>query len=117
MIEPSPSKNHKNKLDWERKAIGVCLLGRSGTTIKVPSFRERLRMDTKTLHFRMERFDDEDGVYYVIEGANIGIVTDGETIEQALRNLREAVELYFDDEEIEELPAIEVTLAVTEAYA
>jgi predicted RNase H-like HicB family nuclease len=51
------------------------------------------------LHFRMERHDDEAGVYYVVEGVEIAVVTDGETIEEALRNLREAVELYYDDDD------------------
>ncbi len=35
------------------------------------------------LHFRMERHTDE-GVYYVISGVEIKLVTDGETIEDAL---------------------------------
>ncbi len=39
----------------------------------------------QTLHFHLERFDD-DGIYYVISGEEVGIVTDGETIEEALRN-------------------------------
>lgn len=55
-------------------------------------------MAENKLHFRMERHDDEDGVYYVVEGVEIALVTDGETIEEALRHLREAVELYYEDE-------------------
>ena len=65
----------------------------------------------------MERHSDDDGVYYVIEGADIALVTEGETIELALKKLREAVELYYDDEESFQLPQIEVRVAVTEAYA
>ena len=34
------------------------------------------------LHFRMERHTD-DGVYYVISGVEIALVTDGATIEEA----------------------------------
>ncbi len=52
-------------------------------------------MTDQTLHFRMERFDDEDGIYYVISGVEELIVTDGETIEEALDNLREAIEVHF----------------------
>lgn len=68
------------------------------------------------LHFRMERHEDE-GIYYVIEGVEIALVTDGKTIEQALRNLREAVELYFEGEGVPVLPRLEVHFEVTEAYA
>lgn len=73
-------------------------------------------MPDKTLHFKMFRYDDE-GVYYVIEGIEIALVTEGDTIEDALRNLREAVELYFEDEDLTELPRLEVSFEVTEAYA
>jgi predicted RNase H-like HicB family nuclease len=69
------------------------------------------------LHFRMERHDDEDGVYYVVNGVEIAVVTDGETIEEALRNLRAAVELYYEGDGLAELPRLEVTMEVTEAYA
>ncbi len=69
------------------------------------------------LHFRMERHDDEDGVYYVISGLDISLVTDGDTIEDALRNLREAIELYYEGDTISELPRLEVSFEVTEDYA
>lgn len=45
----------------------------------------------------MERFDDEDGVYFVITGIEIALVTEGKTMEEAVANLREAVALYFND--------------------
>jgi predicted RNase H-like HicB family nuclease len=59
------------------------------------------------LHFDLERHDD-DGVYYVISGCEIALTTDGETIEEALRNLREAVELYFEGDQLSTSPSIEV---------
>lgn len=74
-------------------------------------------MPGNTLHFRMERHDDEDGIYYVISGDDISLVTDGETIEDALRNLREAVELYYEGDELAEMPRIEVSFEVTKDYA
>jgi predicted RNase H-like HicB family nuclease len=58
------------------------------------------------LHFRMERHDDE-GVYYVINGVEIALTTDGDTIEEALRNLREAVELYYEGDGLPQLPRLE----------
>ncbi|MHB8630248.1 MAG: type II toxin-antitoxin system HicB family antitoxin [Aggregatilineales bacterium] len=51
----------------------------------------------ETVHFRLERYDD-DGVYYVIEGVELALVTDGRTIEEAVRHLRDVVELYYEDE-------------------
>ncbi|KAB2866983.1 MAG: type II toxin-antitoxin system HicB family antitoxin [Anaerolineae bacterium] len=69
-----------------------------------------------TLHFHIERFDD-DGVYYVVSGVEIALTTDGETLEEALRNLREAVELYFEGDNLPKLPKIEVNIEVTAEYA
>ena len=68
------------------------------------------------LHFDMERHSDE-GIYYVINGVEIALTTDGETIEEALRNLREAVELYFEGDELPQLPHLEVRFEVTAEYA
>ncbi len=68
------------------------------------------------LHFRMERHDDE-GIYYVISGIEIALTTDGETIEEALRNLPEAVGLYFEGDNLTVIPRIEATFEVTAEYA
>lgn len=40
----------------------------------------------------------EDGVY-IAEGVNVSIVTDGKTFEELTTNIREAVSLYFEDED------------------
>lgn len=56
-----------------------------------------------TLHFHAERHDD-DGIYYVVAGEEIALVTEGNTLEEALRNLREAVELYFEGDDWSTLP-------------
>ena len=58
--------------------------------------------EPNVLHFQIERYDDEDGVYYTVNGVEIAVVTDGETLEEALRNLREAVELYFEGDDLPE---------------
>ena len=68
------------------------------------------------LHFQMERHADA-GVYYVISGIEIALTTEGDTIEEALRNLREAVELYFEGDQLPQLPRLEVHFEVTEEYA
>ena len=62
------------------------------------------------LHFRMERRDDE-GIYYVINRVEIALTTDGETIEETLRNPREAVELYYEGDNLPQLPRLEVFAA------
>lgn len=59
-------------------------------------------MDERVLRFRMERYDDEDGTYYVINGEEIALVTDGKSIEEALRSLRAAVELYYEGDDLPE---------------
>ncbi len=41
----------------------------------------------------------EDGVY-TADGGNFGIVTQGETLDILLKNIKEAVELYFEDEPV-----------------
>lgn len=40
----------------------------------------------------------EDGVYTAV-GANVPIVTDGESFEELTANLQEAIDLYFEDED------------------
>jgi predicted RNase H-like HicB family nuclease len=74
-------------------------------------------MQPKDLRFVMVRHDDEDGVYFVIEGVEIALVAEGATIDEALRNLREAVELYYEGDELSHFPRLELTFEVTEAYA
>jgi predicted RNase H-like HicB family nuclease len=64
-------------------------------------------MTPEVLHFTLARHEDQ-GVYYVISGVEIALVTDGPTIKAALRNLREAVELYFEGDNLPELPHLEV---------
>ncbi len=64
-------------------------------------------MNNDILNFRLERHDDEDGIYYVVTGDEIALVTDGESIEEALRNLREAIELYYEGDGRDSLPLIE----------
>ena len=44
----------------------------------------------------------EDGVY-VADGVNVPVVTDGKTFEELQGNIKEAVELYFEGEDLNEL--------------
>jgi len=38
--------------------------------------------------------------FYIAECIDIDVITQGETIDEAIGNLREAVDLYFEDEDI-----------------
>ncbi|MBI2411516.1 MAG: type II toxin-antitoxin system HicB family antitoxin [Candidatus Kerfeldbacteria bacterium] len=41
---------------------------------------------------------NKEGKWYVAQALELGVVTQGKTIEQAEKNLKEAVELYLEDE-------------------
>ncbi len=51
----------------------------------------------------------QEGKYYVSQCLNVNVSSFGETIEEASKNLKEAVELYFQDE-IFDLPVIKTVL-------
>jgi len=44
----------------------------------------------------------EDGIY-TASGVNVPVVTDGKTFEELRANIKEAVELYFEGEDLAEL--------------
>jgi predicted RNase H-like HicB family nuclease len=53
-----------------------------------------------TVEFHDGQEDSDDGQpYYVAICPQIGVVTDGETLDDLLKNLREAIELAFEDED------------------
>ena len=52
----------------------------------------------------------KEGNQYVSLCPQIDISSFGDTKEDALKNLKEAIDLYFEGEEIENLPAKEVAL-------
>lgn len=57
-----------------------------------------------------------DGDWYVAQALDVDVVSQGESIDDALANLREAVELYFEPPVPEPLPKlyqIEVDIAAT----
>jgi len=47
----------------------------------------------------------QEGKYYVSQCLNVNVSSFGDTIDEAANNLREAVELYFENEDFE-LPEI-----------
>jgi predicted RNase H-like HicB family nuclease len=57
-----------------------------------------------TLHVLVEYYDGQDEgdnghPYYVASCSQIGAVTDGQTLDELLKNLREVIELAFEDED------------------
>ncbi len=43
--------------------------------------------------------------WYVAECVEVDVITQGRTVEEALENMAEALELYFEGEEVEEVPS------------
>jgi len=48
----------------------------------------------------------QEGKYFVSQCLNVNVASFGESIDEAIANLKEAVELYFEDETFE-LPKID----------
>ena len=49
----------------------------------------------------------QEGKYFVAQCLNVNVNTFGETVEEAKNNLKEAVELYFEDGASEDILQIE----------
>jgi predicted RNase H-like HicB family nuclease len=45
---------------------------------------------------------------YVAKGIELGVASQGKTKDEALANLKEAVELYFEDEDTKTIPKREI---------
>ncbi len=54
---------------------------------------------------RLTAVVSRDGEWYVARALEVELASQGETIEEALANLREAAELYFEDEPAPHLTA------------
>ena len=46
----------------------------------------------------------QDDTWYVAKCLDNSVASQGKTVEEALNNLREALELYYEDEPLSELP-------------
>jgi len=57
----------------------------------------------------------EDDGQFVAQCLNTGVATQGDTYEEAVRNIKEAVELYFEDEKDADYISIQ-TVTLTEQY-
>lgn len=54
-----------------------------------------------------------DGRWYVARCLEVEVTSQGESLEQALDNLREALELYFEDAPVDPLPEPPIVAPVT----
>ena len=57
-------------------------------------------MDRKDRVVRLTATVTRDGAWFVARCLEVEVTSQGETIEAALANLREALELYFEDEPV-----------------
>lgn len=53
----------------------------------------------ETLRLTARIWPEEDG--FVIQCVENGVTTEGDTYEEALKNIQEAVELYYEDEDVD----------------
>jgi predicted RNase H-like HicB family nuclease len=71
-----------------------------------------------TLEIKVEvTYDDEFGTVYVATSDELGLVTDGQTFEELLDNLREAVSLYYEGDNLPVFPCLKVSFVETDASA
>lgn len=89
-----------------------CIRTRSGPHTKRLEYRGRLRPACQTLPMthalHLTAAVTHEGEWYVARCLQVEVTSQGETIEEALLNLREALELYFED-----APAPDVTEVIT----
>jgi predicted RNase H-like HicB family nuclease len=75
-----------------------------------------------TLQHNIKAYIKKGDKYYVAECMDIAVVTQGATIEETINNLEEAIALYLEGEDLEELglapnPTILVTMELEPANA
>ena len=54
-----------------------------------------------------------EGQWYVARRLEVEVTSQGESLDQALDNLREALELYFEDVDLTELPVTPILVPMT----
>jgi predicted RNase H-like HicB family nuclease len=73
-----------------------------------------------TVEIKVELFRDQDESYFVAASDELGLVTDGETFEELLHNLRDALELCLEDSadlNITSNPRVVIRMELPEDYA
>ena len=77
-----------------------------------------------TIYVTVEHFaeDEHNAAYYVASNDELSLVTDGETFEELLRNLQEAISLLLADDvrrdfNLVEKPRVVITMTLPENYA
>jgi len=72
-------------------------------------------MQTTTLQHTIKAFIRKGEKYYVAECLEVAVVTQGKTLDETVENLKEAVALYLEGEDLNELglvsnPALLITM-------
>lgn len=57
-----------------------------------------------------------EGKHYVAQCLNVDVLSFGKTLAEALKNLREALELYFEDSGSVSMPKVEEPTVVTQQW-
>jgi predicted RNase H-like HicB family nuclease len=55
------------------------------------------------LHHVIKAFINQGNRYYVAECVDIPVVTQGRTLDETIQNLKEAITLHFEDEDLTDL--------------
>ena len=76
-----------------------------------------VRQEAETLQHTIKVFIKKSEKYYVAECLEIPVVTQGKTIDETVKNLREAVALHLEGEDLSELglapnPTLIITMEV-----
>lgn len=76
-----------------------------------------VRQEAETLQHTIKVFIKKSEKYYVAECLEIAVVTQGKTIDETVKNLREAVALHLEGEDLTELglapnPTLIITMEV-----
>jgi predicted RNase H-like HicB family nuclease len=102
--------------DWSVPAAAPAVVRESRAAYEAPAHQRRLQ---RNIHALVR--PGEDG-YFVAECVNLAVVTQGKTIDETIANLREAVGLHLDGEDLTSMglapdPVIVVTMELEPAVA
>jgi len=70
----------------------------------MPKIRGEKKIGTVTQPTRFNVIVQKDDTWYVAKCVDNSVASQGKTIEEALDNLKEALELYYEDQPLYDLP-------------
>lgn len=66
--------------------------------------------------FNLQNIIWKEGKYYIAQCLNVDISSFGKTKKEAAKNLKEALELYFEDTKLPKLRKIESPIVVSQSF-